>query len=59
MKFRGEGPNTINMQDILEEISLGMLTRVVFMVKKLSLGQMGKSQFGEAKKMWLLEVEKI
>ena len=61
MKSRGEGPFTINMQDILEEISdtiwrtsLGMLTRVVFMGKKLSLVLMGKSQFGGTRSCWKL-----
>ena len=64
----------------IEELVWRMLTKVVFMGKKLSLVLMGKSQFGgtrslletksfwssllknrtqEAKKMWLLEVEKI
>ena len=63
-----------------EELVWGMLTKVVFMGKKLSLVLMGKSQFcgirslletksfwssllknrtQEAKKMCLLEVEKI
>ena len=61
MKFRGEGPFTINMQDILEEISdtikepvWGKLTRVVFMGKKLSLVLMGKSQFGGTRSCWKL-----
>ena len=61
MKSRGEGPFTINMQDILEEISdtieepvWGKLTRVVFMGKKFSLVLMGKSQLVEQEVCWKL-----